>query len=170
MTLFGEGSPMAKKRGRVASSPKPRSARHRNWSFEIRDYDEQRRLLLIEPIRYIAHGLDSDGKLLGVICFKHQLAMPYRHLPKGALLLPLPRDTLQEAIETLKNDFGEEMDELGTRPMTQKEKAYVRFKPLDDAVDAAKEGRWDDIPNRIWLKYGTQLNAIKSVYHPDAPK
>lgn len=169
MRLHAESPEMARKRGRPVEDPKKnRMVRHKSWSFSLKDADG-RRPLLVHPIRYLGYKVTEDDTLSGVVVFNHQLAMPHRHLPTGTSMFPLPKLSVYDSIETLRNDY-KDLEEFGVPPMTNKQKSAARYKPLDDALQAAREGRFTDIPNDMWLKYGAQFNAIKNCMHSNDAK
>lgn len=62
---------------------------------------------------------------------------------------------------------GGDYVEDGVRPMSQKEKGDANSKRWADAVLAAKEGRFDDLPPDIQLRY---MRNCKEIYKDNMPK
>lgn len=74
------------------------------------------------------------------------------------------KGTIDQAVEYCKKEG--DFEEFGVKPKTQQEKGDSNKKRFADAYQAAKEGRLDDIPGDIRLRYYGTIKKIKEDHDP----
>ena len=68
----------------------------------------------------------------------------------------------QDCVTYMTKENPELLFEKGERPTTRSESQQKSKKKWEDAYTAAKEGRFDDIPRDMWIRYQT---SFKQVYY-----
>ena len=131
------------------------SPRFKAWKFEIRESDQRPKF--VEPMQYLAYANHADDSCTGLVYFRHQLTPPRRHI-RCATFTALPGDTLHAEIQTLLDE--DDIVQFGKPPYTRAEAGSRCMQRYDDALQAAKEGRWDDIPADIRFKHEKNLELI----------
>lgn len=175
--LTGPGysiTPGLVRRGGASHSPKRLRASKmtkgsRAWCYTLNnpteeERDAQRQLTCEYHIFGWERGESGTPHLQGYVHFKHQKTlsavkklMPRAHLEER-------RGTIQQAVDYCKKDG--DFEEFGEKPKTQEEKGAANKRRYDEALQAAKEGRMDDIPGDLLTKHYNTYKRIREDYLP----
>lgn len=150
-----------------------RNVRSRGWTFTVNNYNEDsEKLLQGLDVSYLIYGREvgesGTPHLQGYLFYKsaRTFTSVKKKLPEGAHIEAALGNTLQNFNYCTKDgDFFEK----GTRPLTAKEKGTKEKTRFEDAFSAAKEGRLDDIPADIRVRYYRTWKTIQRDYMPDVP-
>lgn len=148
--------------------------RSRNWCFTINNYTEDELAYLTDELTnytYLVCGKEiaktGTPHLQGYICFStlKSFAQLKKLLPRAHLSSAKGNSLQNYEYCTKDGDFFE----LGERPMTQSEKGKCEQERWDQALTSAKEGRQDDIPSDIRIRYYNTLKNIERDHQPRPP-
>lgn len=147
------------------------SKRSRNWCFTLNNWNLiEEKFIQDIPCKYMQYGHEQ-----GAVCNTPHL--------QGFVVFENPRrfDTVKELfpdrthLEVMKgriedNERYVSKEKLaftkGAAPKTQAEKGDANAQRFKDAFAAAKEGKLDDIPEDIRVRYYNTWNNIKKDYAP----
>lgn len=138
-------------------------SRSRNFCFTLNNYteDEYKSVFNI-GYRYIVVGKEvgesGTPHLQGFISFKSQRSFESVKSMLSRAHIEVARGTVEQNREYCIK--GGDFVEQGDRPMSQKEKGQANADRWDDAIIAAKEGRWTDIPGDIRVAHERGLEYI----------
>jgi len=145
----------------VPSSPSPRS---RAWNFRVPRFSEAAvdaaNSIAAPYVVFSSMALESGERMIdGVVYFKY---------PVSALRLPVIPGGYWEVLEPLRvfvsiNGIKKSPDcrERGVKPMTKTEKGQANKRRWVEAFAAAKDGRFDDIPDDIRNRFMRTLMDIR---------
>ncbi len=140
--------------------PRPKS---KHWVFTINNPTEEDAPDLTK-ISYIISGREvgEEGTehMQGYVCFNNRLPLTAVKKLMPRAHLEIKRGTVKEAIDYCKKDG--DWKEWGTRPKTKEEGTTERW---TNAIIAAKEGNYDDIPPDMLVRYYHSFKRI----HQDNP-
>jgi len=146
----------------MSDAPAPKSV-FRSYCFTLNNYTEVERLVLLHATcRYVIIGKEvgesGTPHLQGYIVFSTEKSLkqvrqlcPRSHW-EGARGSALDSYTYCSK----EGDF----EERGTRPMSSKEKGLSEIARWDLARSKAKEGKLDEIPSDIYLRYYRTLKEV----------
>jgi len=141
----------------------PMTYRGRNWVFTWNNYnDSNLEYLAGIECKYLGFGKEIGASLTphlqGVIIFNEAKSKrSVIKILKGARIDKM-RGTFARAVEYCEKDG--DFAERGIRPMTQAQKGGAEQERWDLAREAAKEGRFDDIPSDIYMRYRSVCKAV----------
>lgn len=140
--------------------------RSRAWCFTINNptsLDERLVEGLSTEVRFLVCGREKGEQgtphLQGYVYYHHAKTM-------SAVAKDLPRAHLVAAKGTPEQNEeyclkeGDCFCKAGERPCTPQEKGKKEIERYDSAREAAKEGRWDDIPSDIFIRHYSSLKKI----------
>lgn len=139
--------------------------RAKNWTFTLNNYTEEDELRLRQvDCLWLIYGHETAPEtgtrhLQGAICFKGQRdANALNKLFKWHIevMRGTPQDSKTYCTKEDKNYY-----EKGEMPKSGRKTSEDNKKKWDDAYKAAKEGRFDDIPRDMWIRY---QNSFKQIY------
>ena len=136
------------------------ATQHNNYTEE--DRDAVRNLPCVYNVFGYERGAEGTPHLQGYIHFKNQktLSAVKKLLPRAHLE---PRKgTIDQAVDYCKKDG--DFEEFGDKPMSQKEKGDANKKRYNDAFQAAKEGRLEDIPTDLLTRHYGTYKKIREDY------
>lgn len=145
-----------------------KDVRSRAWCFTLNNYTSEEVALLrvlSDGCKYLIFGYEVGEKgtphLQGYLYFKDakSFSATKKFLPKRAHL-EKARGTPEENKEYCSKDG--EFEERGDLPMSQKQKGEAEQLRWDEIKEAAKEGRLDDIDDRVYVTHYRTLKAIKT--------
>jgi len=147
--------------------------RSRAWTFTLNNYtEESEQLLQALDVKYLIYGREvgesGTPHLQGYVSFANprRFNAIKKTLPVGSHIEAALGNSQQNFDYCTKdNDYFEK----GTRPKTAKEGGAMEKKRWDDAMQSAKDGRLDDIPTDIRVRYYRTWKQIKSDYMPPVP-
>ena len=141
-------------------------ARSRNYVFTLNNYEESDYDALKDHYRYLVVGKEvgesGTPHMQGYIIFKTMKSLPQlkKILPRAHW--EIRRGTHEEARDYCKKD-GDFIED-GDEPMTKQAKGAAggtaEKRRWDDAREAAKKGRFDEIPSDIYCKYTSNFHFI----------
>lgn len=139
----------------------------RYWMFTLNNYvpDEEAELAKTE-CKYMLYGYEVGEQgtphLQGYIVFEcnKRMSALKKLLPRAHW--DLRRGTHEQAVEYCKKDGH--FIERGEPPMSKRKQGEMEQERWKSARHAAEEGRFDDIPSDIYVKFRTNLHKI----HEDA--
>lgn len=119
---------------------------------------------------YVIHGKEtapSTGTphLQGYIRFKLQKTLSAAVKAMPGCHIEIKKGTCAQAIEYCEKECGE-VYERGVRPMTQEAKGDCNKRRHQEAFAAAKEGRFDDIPEDLRIRFYGTFKKIREDYLP----
>lgn len=144
-------------------------SKSRDYCFTINNYTEDHINLLAEiDCVYVVYGKETGASgtphLQGYIRFKSpktlkaaSKAVPNAHLERKA-------GTVKQAVDYCKKDG--DVYERGEIPMTNEEKGACNKRRYEEALQAAKEGRMDDIPADLLTRHYGTYKKIREDYLP----
>lgn len=142
----------------------------RDYCFTVNNYTDDHIKLLDEiECKYIVYGKEvgesGTPHLQGYIRFPtpRTISSVIKKMP-GAHI-EIKRGTCEQAIEYCKKDGA--VYERGEAPITPSEKGAGEKRRFKEAFQAAKEGRLDDIPEDIRMRY---YQTIKRIHEDHMPK
>lgn len=141
-------------------------SRSNGWCFTLNNYtDEVRVELLSMPCRYIIIGEEvGESKtphLQGFVQFESP----------GKSLVAMKKINSHAHFEATKGSVDQNVaycskdgkfEERGIKPMSQKRKGEANVERWEEARQAAKEGRFDDIPADIYIQNLGNLKKIRA--------
>ncbi|AGA18388.1 hypothetical protein [uncultured marine virus] len=146
----------------------------RNFTFTLNNYTQEHLTtleILVEQkaVKGIFYGKEvgesGTPHLQGFICFTTTKSMKQCIKAIPGAHVEFMKGTIEQNVAycSKDNDFVT----LGTLPMTQKKKGEAEKERWEEALAAAKEGRFDDIPADIQFRYDRN---IKRIYAENKPK
>jgi len=135
----------------------------RNFVFTLNNYtDAHLEQLAAIECRYLGFGKEVGESLTphlqGLIIFqKYKTLKSVIKLLKGAHV-EIMKGTIAQAKEYCEKDG--DYAERGDLPRTQQQKGQAEQERWDLAREAAKEGRFDDIPSDIYMRYRSVCKAV----------
>jgi hypothetical protein len=139
-------------------------SKSRSWCFTLNNYTDQE----YEYVKSIESVYIIVGKEVGEGGTPHLQGFIYFSNPKTLAFVKgkIPRAHLEIAkgdVESNVTYCSKDGDifESGVRPISQKRKGELEIARFDDAKKAAIEGRLDDIPSDIFVRYYRTLKEIK---------
>jgi len=144
-------------------------SRARCWCFTLNNPSENAvaaclQLVEDKKVKYIIVGKEvgesGTPHLQGFVQLLNPKGMPAtKRLLPGNPHLESMKGTHDQAIEYCEKDG--DFQQAGERPMSQKKKGEVEIARWDTARQAAKEGRFDDIPSDIYMRC---MNTVKKIH------
>ena len=143
--------------------------RTRSWCYTINNYTEEdlqgvRALTCAYNIFGYEAGVENTPHLQGYVHFKEKksLSAVKKVMPRAHLE---PRKgTVDQAVDYCKKEA--KFEEFGIKPMSQTEKGTANKRRYEEALDAAKAGRFDDIPGDLLTRYYATYKKIRADYIP----
>lgn len=145
--------------------------RSRNWCFTYNNYDSCP--LIQSNMRYLVYGFEKGESgtphLQGFVIFNNPVSQPSKYF-KPAYHFEAARGTARQAADYCMKDGN--FQEFGTPPSTIKDASAAggeaTKRKYDDALQAAKEGRFDDIPADLFTRHYNTYKKIRFDYAPPA--
>ncbi len=145
--------------------------RSRGWCWTLNNPTRALELVAEElaGVRYLVYGreLSSSGTphLQGFVYFVHPVTFSTakRRLPEGSHVEAM-RGTPKQASDYAKKDG--DFFETGSLPVDQAARGEGEKKRWKEARAAAEEGRMDDIPDDIYIRYLGNLHRIREQKRP----
>ena len=124
------------------------------------------------PMTYLAYFIDCDAVTIGIVRMKHQLTAPDRLISGVTEWVLLERDVINDEISNLYQNCDDEDDlkVFGKPPLSRSDIGGLTGKRSEAARQAAKEGRWDDIPGDLMQRYASNFKAMYEIYNGLIPK
>lgn len=142
-------------------------ARSRDFCFTTNNYTQEHiDLLELIDCTYVVYGKEvgesGTPHLQGYIRFAHQRTVTsvIKKIPGSHI--EIKKATAEQAIDYCKKDG--DVYERGEAPKTQKDKGELNKRRWEEAFLAAKEGRHDDIPADIRMRYYKTIKCIHEDY------
>jgi len=141
----------------------------RAWCYTINNFTEEdrdglRALTCAYNIFGYERGDEGTPHLQGYVQFAQaktltavKKVMPRAHLEPR-------KGTVDQAVEYCKKEG--DFEEFGIKPMSQKEKGAANKRRHEEAFEAAKEGRFEDIPGDLRTRFYSTYKKIRSDYLP----
>lgn len=145
------------------------TTRSKDFVFTTNNYTEQQvdDLVSLDHV-YIVFGeeIGESGTphLQGYVRFKSQRTMASVIKKMPGSHIEIKRGTCEQAIAYCKKDG--KFTEIGTPPMSQTQKGDVNKRRYEEAFQAAKEGRFSDIPADLQTRHYNTYKKIRSDYMP----
>lgn len=152
-------------------------SRSRNWCFTWNNYDDAVECYLcgLEPAgicEYLTYGREA-GSMCGTPHLQGFIRFPIlksfelvRTMLFGAHVEAM-RETTGAAIRYCQKDG--DIEEFGKRPMDQKDKGQAGADMWDAVWEAAKEGKFEEIPSKIRIKHMKTIEHINMKYGNQKP-
>lgn len=145
----------------------------KNWCFTLNNYtDQDLDDIASWEVRYIKYGKEKcpttgTPHLQGfvVMACDCRLSKMRKICPRAHWEPMKGRLEHNDAYCEKEGDWTER----GTKPMSQKRKGEVESERWDLALNAAKEGRFEEIPSDIRIKYERNLDYIRKKYQDKVP-
>jgi len=141
----------------------------RAWCYTINNFTEEdrdglRALTCAYNIFGYERGDEGTPHLQGYVQFAQaktltavKKVMPRAHLEPR-------KGTVDQAVEYCKKEG--DFEEIGIKPMSQKEKGAANKRRHEEAFEAAKEGRFEDIPGDLRTRFYSTYKKIRADYLP----
>ena len=141
----------------------------RSWCYTVNNFTEEdrdglRALTCAYNVFGYERGDEGTPHLQGYIHFKDcktlsavKKVMPRAHLEPR-------KGTVDQAVEYCKKEG--DFEEFGIKPMSQTEKGAANKRRYEEALQMAKEGRFDDIPGDLLTRHYTTYKKIRADYIP----
>lgn len=147
--------------------------RSKNYTWTINNptgEDEEAVAKLSEKTKYLIvgrEGKEGTPHLQGYCVFKSQRTIKAvsKDLPRAHLEIAKGNSLENYEYCSKEGDFHE----VGERPLTAKEKGKTEKDRWEETRKLAREGRFDEIPADIWLRYDRNLEREYARHRP-APK
>ena len=173
-------------RGRGGGGREERAVRARAWRFTINNYREVP-MALPSNARYLCFGreVSSTGTkhLQGYVVFKYAVKQPSRFFQNcGGGNFEVAKGSADENVEycSKEGDFVE----YGDRPQSPKDRGQhgskgekhgekggaMEVKRWEDAWNSAKEGKIEDIPGDIRVRYYSTFTKVAAKYAKPPPE
>ena len=142
-------------------------SRSRNWCFTYNNYESSP---LLQPnMKYLTYGYEvgesGTKHLQGFVMFKNAVAKPTKFFNES-YHFERARGTPVQALEYCQKDG--DFVEFGEKPMSHEEKSVKGGEAMkrryEEAFEAAKEGRLDDIPADLRTRHYNTYKKIKFDY------
>jgi len=153
------------------SARSPQSAR---WCFTINNYNQDNiQTLLALGYKFLCWGKEvapttGTPHLQGYVVFpSNKRATTMKKIMPQGTHFEVAKGSTEQNIEYCQKEGV--YAEWGTRPMTSGQKGQTNAARFKDAFVAAKEGRLDDIPEDIRVRYYSTWNKIVVDYCPAPP-
>jgi RNA helicase./Putative viral replication protein. len=140
----------------------------KNWVFTINNYtDADIAAMALWTTKYLIYGKEicpttSTPHLQGYAIFTTNKKLNALKKLQARAHWEIRRGSHSEASEYCKKE--KDFTQTGTPPTTPQEKGAIEKRRWDDAFSAAKEGRLDDIPSDIRMRYYSTIKRIKIDY------
>lgn len=147
-------------------------SRSRDYCFTLNNYtqDQVQYLQDLECV-YIVYGkeLATTGTphLQGYVRFKNTKTMSATRKALPGCHIEIKKGTPAQAIDYCKKDG--DVYERGEPPITQEEKGAKNKRRFEEALEAAKEGRLEDIPADLRTRYYSTYDKVAVKYQPKPP-
>lgn len=144
-------------------------AKSRDYCFTINNYTEEH-IKLCESIEaaYIVYGKEvgesGTPHLQGYVRFPTPRTMKSVIAKMKGAHIEIKKGTCEQAINYCKKDG--DVYERGEAPKTQADKGEANKRRWADAFQAAKEQRYDDIPEDMRVRYYETWKKIRADYAP----
>lgn len=146
------------------------ATKSRDYCFTLNNYNEEHVAYLAQlDCVYLVYGKEiaSTGTphLQGYVRFRSpkSVSAAAKALP-GNPHVERKMGTCEQAIEYCKKDG--DVYERGDVPVTQKQKGDANKRRWEDAFEAAKDGRMEDIPSDLQIRYYNTFKKIREDYLP----
>jgi len=141
----------------------------RDYCYTINNYTDQHIKLLEElDCLYVVYGKEVGEQgtphLQGYVRFPTPRTMKSVITKIPGAHIEIKKGTCEQAIEYCKKDGV--VYERGEAPMTQSQKGDCNKRRFDDAFQAAKEGRFDDIPSDLNTRFYATYKKIREDHLP----
>lgn len=144
-------------------------SKSRDFCYTLNNYTDQHIKILEEiDCQYVVYGKEVGEQgtphLQGYVRFPNQRTMKSVIAKIPGAHIEIKKGTCEQAIEYCKKDGV--VYERGEAPKTQKEKGDCNKRRFADAFSAAKEGRFDDIPEDLRTRYYGTYKKIREDHLP----
>jgi len=141
----------------------------RDFCYTINNYTDQHIKLLQEiDCKYVVYGKEisetGTPHLQGYIRFANQRTIKSVINKIPGAHIEIKKGTFTEAIDYCKKDGV--VYERGEAPLTKEQKGDCNKRRHEEAFNAAKEGRFDDIPADLRLRFYGTLKKIREDHLP----
>lgn len=148
--------------------------RSRGYVFTLNNWaqEEVDALLQTQGHKYLIFGKEvgSNGTphLQGYICFKNKKSFKQvKELLGDRYHIEAQKGSFEQAIDYCKKEG--DYTEVGNAPVSQKRKGELNAERWKRARTAAVEGRLEDVPDDIYVKYYRTLKVIAKDHMPRVP-
>lgn len=144
-------------------------SKSRDYVFTINNHTEEHSKLLEElPCKYIVYGKEVGASgtphLQGYVRFASQISMKSAISKLPGAHIEIKKGTCEQAIAYCKKDGV--VYERGEEPMSQTKKGDCNKRRHEEAFQAAKEGRFEDIPADLRLRFYGTFKKVREDYIP----